>query len=84
MFTLTKRAAQRLKISHAGIISEASINRAKLCSNEHRADFGGVARIRVDCRALTLQETAQIVQAYKAGGAEIENFTRGHYFRGVD
>ena len=50
---------------------------------EHRNDFDGVARLRVDCRALNVDETAQIVRAYKFGGAEIENFTRGHFFRGV-
>ena len=60
------------------------LNAKTLSMIEHRADFDGVTRIRVDCRDLTLQETAQIVHAYKAGGAEIENFTRGHYFRGVD
>ena len=60
------------------------LNAKTLSMIEHRKDFDGVARIRVDCRALTLQETAQIVLAYKFGGAEIENFTRGHYFRGVD
>ena len=59
------------------------LNAKTLSMIEHRADFDGVARIRVDCRALTLQETAQIVHAYKFGGAEIENFTRGHYFRGA-
>ena len=59
------------------------LNAKTLSMIEHRADFDGVARIRVDCRALTLKETAQIVRAYKTGGAEIENFTRGHYFRGV-
>ena len=59
------------------------LNAKTLSMIEHRNDFDGVARIRVDCRALTLQETAQIVRAYKVGGAEIENFTRGHYFRGV-
>ncbi|MBR0061058.1 MAG: U32 family peptidase, partial [Selenomonadaceae bacterium] len=59
------------------------LNAKTLSMIEHRADFDGVARLRVDCRFLTLQETAQIVRAYKAGGAEIENFTRGHYFRGV-
>ena len=59
------------------------LNAKTLSMIEHRVDFDGVARIRVDCRALTLQETAQIVHAYKFGGAEIENFTRGHYFRGV-
>ncbi|MBR6889076.1 MAG: U32 family peptidase [Selenomonadaceae bacterium] len=59
------------------------LNAKTLSMIEYRADFGGVARIRVDCRALTLEETAQVVRAYKFGGAEIENFTRGHYFRGV-
>ena len=59
------------------------LNAKTLSMIEHRADFDGVARIRVDCRALTVEETAQIVQAYKSGGAEIENFTRGHYFRGA-
>lgn len=59
------------------------LNAKTLSMIEHRADFKGVARIRVDCRALTLEETAQIVRAYKLGGAEIENFTRGHYFRGA-
>lgn len=59
------------------------LNAKTLSMIEHRADFDGVARLRVDCRALTLNETAQIVRAYKVGGAEIENFTRGHYFRGV-
>ena len=59
------------------------LNAKTLSMIEHRADFDGIARIRVDCRALTLQESAQIVRAYKFGGNEIENFTRGHYFRGV-
>lgn len=59
------------------------LNAKTLSMIEHRADFDGVARIRVDCRALTVEETAQIVRAYKSGGAEIENFTRGHYFRGA-
>ena len=59
------------------------LNAKTLSMIEHCNDFDGVARIRVDCRALTLQETAQIVHAYKFGGAEIKNFTRGHYFRGV-
>ncbi len=59
------------------------LNAKTLSMIEHRAKFGGVARIRVDCRALTLKETAQVVRAYKSGGAEIENFTRGHYFRGA-
>ena len=59
------------------------LNAKTLSMIDNRADFGGVARIRIDCRALNSQETAQIVHAYKFGGAEIENFTRGHYFRGV-
>ncbi len=59
------------------------LNAKTLSMIENRADFDGVARIRIDCRALNLQETAQIVRAYKFGGAEIENFTRGHYFRGA-
>lgn len=59
------------------------LNAKTLSMIEHRKEFEGVARIRVDCRFLTLQETAQVVHAYKFGGAEIENFTRGHYFRGV-
>lgn len=59
------------------------LNAKTLSMIEHRADFGGLARIRIDCRALTLEETAQIVRSYKSGGAEIENFTRGHYFRGA-
>lgn len=59
------------------------LNAKTLSMIEHRAEFLGLARIRVDCRALTLDETAQIVRAYKFGGTEIENFTRGHYFRGV-
>ena len=59
------------------------LNAKTLSMIEHLAEFGGVARIRVDCRALNLQETAQIIRAYKFGGAEIENFTRGHYFRGA-
>ncbi|MBR0260895.1 MAG: U32 family peptidase [Selenomonadaceae bacterium] len=60
------------------------LNAKTLSMIDNRADFDGVARLRVDCRALTLQESAQIVRAYKFGGNEIENFTRGHYFRGVD
>ena len=59
------------------------LNAKTLSMIEHRNDFDGVTRIRVDCRYLTVDESAQIVHAYKFGGAEIENFTRGHYFRGV-
>ena len=60
------------------------LNSKVLSMIEHRNDFEGVDRIRIDCRALTLDETAQIVHAYKFGGNEIENYTRGHYFRGVN
>ncbi len=60
------------------------LNSKTLSMIERRADFENVARLRVDCRYLNLEEVAQIVQAYKFGGAEIENFTRGHYFRGVE
>ena len=59
------------------------LNAKTLSMIEHRAEFDGVARIRVDCRALTLNETARVIHTYKFGGGEIENFTRGHYFRGV-
>ena len=59
------------------------LNAKTLSMIEQRASFEGVARLRVDCRALNAKETAQIVRAYKIGGAEIENFTRGHFFRGV-
>ena len=59
------------------------LNSRTLSMIEHRKNFDGVAKIRVDCRALSLEETAQVVRAYKFGGAEVENFTRGHYFRGV-
>lgn len=59
------------------------LNAKTLSMIEHRAEFVGVARIRVDCRALTLEETAQIVRSYKSSGAEIEDYTRGHYFRGA-
>lgn len=60
------------------------LNSKTLSMIEHRADFGGVAGIRIDCRYLNVAETAAVVRAYKFGGAEIENFTRGHYFRGVE
>ncbi|MCR5833241.1 MAG: DUF3656 domain-containing protein [Selenomonadaceae bacterium] len=59
------------------------LNAKTLSMIEHRADFGNVSRLRIDCRYLTVEETAQIIRAYKFGGTEIENFTRGHYFRGV-
>ena len=59
------------------------LNSKTLSMIEHRKDFEGVANMRVDCRFLDLKETAEIIHAYKFGGAEIENFTRGHYFRGV-
>ena len=50
---------------------------------EHKGDFENVAKIRVDCRALNVEETKKITHTYKFGGNEIENFTRGHYFRGT-
>ncbi len=59
------------------------LNSKTLSMIEHRKEFEGVANIRVDCRALSVEETKKILRAYKFGGAEIENFTRGHYFRGV-
>ncbi|MBR3745978.1 MAG: U32 family peptidase [Selenomonadaceae bacterium] len=59
------------------------LNAKTLSMIEHRNEFDGVARIRVDCRALSNEETSKIVRAYKFGGTEIENFTRGHFFRGV-
>ena len=59
------------------------LNSKTLSMIEHRKEFEGVANIRVDCRALSIEETKKILRAYKFGGAEIENFTRGHYFRGV-
>ncbi|MBQ7454336.1 MAG: U32 family peptidase [Selenomonadaceae bacterium] len=59
------------------------LNAKTLSMIEHRNDFDGVARLRVDCRYLSTDETAKIIRAYKFGGEEIENFTRGHYFRGV-
>lgn len=58
------------------------LNSKTLSMIEHRKDFEGV-NMRVDCRFLDLKETAEVIHAYKFGGAEIENFTRGHYFRGV-
>ena len=59
------------------------LNSKTLSMIEHRKDFEGVANIRADCRAMSAEETKKILRAYKFGGAEIENFTRGHYFRGV-
>jgi len=60
------------------------LNAKTLSMIEQRKNFDGVARLRVDCRALTLEETEKIIRAYKFGGEEIENFTRGHFFRGVN
>ena len=60
------------------------LNAKTLSMIEHHKNFDGVARLRVDCRFLTLAETEKIIRAYKSGGAEIENFTRGHFFRGVE
>ncbi|MBR6012532.1 MAG: U32 family peptidase [Selenomonadaceae bacterium] len=59
------------------------LNSKTLSMIENRKEFEDVANIRVDCRALDLEETKKIIRAYKFGGEEIENFTRGHYFRGV-
>ena len=59
------------------------LNSKTLSMIEHRNSFEGVDRIRIDCRYMNVENTAQIVHAYKYGGSEIENFTRGHYFRGV-
>ena len=59
------------------------LNAKTLSMIEHRNEFDGVARIRVDCRALSNEETSKIIRAYKFGGTEIENYTRGHFFRGV-
>lgn len=59
------------------------LNSKTLSMIEHRNSFEGVDRIRIDCRYMDVETTAQIVHAYKYGGSEIENFTRGHYFRGV-
>lgn len=59
------------------------LNSKVLSMIEHRTDFEHVAKIRVDCRSLNLRETAETIYAYKFGGNEIENFTRGHYFRGI-
>lgn len=60
------------------------LNSKTLSMIERRADFENVARLRVDCRFLNVEEVARVVSAYKFGGQEIENFTRGHYFRGVE
>ena len=60
------------------------LNSKVLSMIENRNEFDSVARIRIDGRFLTADELAQVVRAYKFGGAEVENFTRGHYFRGVE
>ena len=60
------------------------LNSKVLSMIENRNEFDGVARIRIDGRFLNNDELAQVVRAYKFGGAEVENFTRGHYFRGVE
>lgn len=59
------------------------LNSKTLSMIEHRNDFENISRIRIDCRFMNLDEISKIIHAYKFGGAEIENFTRGHYFRGV-
>ena len=60
------------------------LNSKVLSMIENRNEFDGVARIRIDGRFLNVDELAQVLRAYKFGGAEIENFTRGHYFRGAE
>ena len=60
------------------------LNSKTLSMIEHRNNFDFVDKIRIDCRFLTLEEMKKIISAYKFGGNEIENFTRGHYFRGVE
>ena len=60
------------------------LNSKVLSMIENRNEFDGTARIRIDGRFLSVDELAQVVHAYKFGGAEIENFTRGHYFRGAE
>lgn len=59
------------------------LNSKVLSMIEHRTTFENVSKIRVDCRDMNLRETAEVISAYKLGGNEIENFTRGHYFRGI-
>ena len=60
------------------------LNSKTLSMIEHRNNFEGVDRIRIDCRFMNLDDTEKVIRAYKFGGSEIENFTRGHYFRGVN
>lgn len=59
------------------------LNSKILSMIEHRKEFEKICNIRVDCRAMSIEETKKILRAYKFSGTEIENFTRGHYFRGV-
>ena len=59
------------------------LNSKTLSLIEHRNNFEGVDRIRIECRFMNLDDTEKIIRAYKFGGDEITNFTRGHYFRGV-
>ena len=59
------------------------LNSKTLSMIEHRNDFENISRIRIDCRFMNLDEISKIIRAYKFGGDEIKNFTRGHYFRGV-
>lgn len=58
------------------------LNSKILSMIEHREEFKIVAGVRVDCRALNLEETGNIIRAYKFGAPEISDYTRGHYFRG--
>lgn len=59
------------------------LNSKVLSMIEHRKNFENVAKIRADCRSLSVRETEKIIHIYKFGGNEITNFTRGHYFRGI-
>ena len=60
------------------------LNSKTLSMIEHRNNFDGVDKIRVDCRALSVEEIGKTIHAYKFGGDEITNYTRGHFFRDRD
>ena len=60
------------------------LNSKVLSMIDNRNEFEGVARIRIDGRFLSVEEISKVVRAYKFGGAEVENYTRGHYFRGAE
>lgn len=59
------------------------LNSKTLSMIEHAGEIKKFCNMRIDCRALSEEETGKIISSYKFGGAEIENFTRGHFFRGV-